>query len=218
MPPKPPNSTPDSTPDAAPSSAPTAKAKPSPTSSPQALAVMLLRLVFAGVYGLANVLVHVVGLMVLTAGFVALGSKLTAEHFAPGEQAHAAQHRWFRVQEQSPNGQASTRYGDWLAQTDAQRRPLVTLMPGQRQSGLHLDEHGVYTLHADGPMWNSSSRYRLVGQQVVPVGVSYYYLPQVMLGFALALAALALLRWLFRRWMRRRQERDQATWLDVSSL
>ena len=178
---------------------------------------MLWRMVFAGVFGLANVLLHVVGLMVLTAGFVALGSKLTAEHFAPSDQARAAQHRWFRVQVQSPNGPASTRYGDWLAQAGAQRQPLVTLMPGERQSGLHLDEHGVYTLHADGPLWNSSSRYRLVGQQVVPVGVSHFYLPQLMLGFALALAVLALLRWLFRRWLRRRQERDQATWLDGSS-
>jgi len=63
MPPKPP--------DSAPSSA--AKPKPpSATSSPQALAVMLWRMVFAGAFGLANVLVHVVGLMVLTAGFVAL--------------------------------------------------------------------------------------------------------------------------------------------------
>ena len=104
---------------------------------------------------------------------------------------------------------------DWLAQTDAQ--PLTTLTAGERQRGLHLDEHGVYTLHADGPLWNSSSRYRLAGQQVVPVGVSYYYLPHLMIGFALALAVIALLRWLFRRWLRRRQERDQATWLNVSS-
>ena len=178
---------------------------------------MLWRMVFAGVFGLANVLLHVVGLMVLTAGFVALGSKLTAEHFAPDEQARAAQHRWFRVGVQSPIGQNSQRYGDWLAQTDAQRLPLATLAAGERQRGLHLDEHGVYTLHADGPLWNSSSRYRLVGQQVVPVGVSYFYLPQLMIGFVLALAVLALLRWLFRRWLRRRKERDQATWLDVSS-
>ena len=189
-----------------------------PGSSPQALAVMLWHMVFAGVSGLAKVLLQLVGLMVLTAGFVAVGSKLTAEHFAPGEQARAAQHRWFRVAVQSPIGHNSQRYGDWLAQLDAQRRPLVTLMPGQRQNGLHLDEHGVYTLHADGPLWNSSSRYRLAGQQLVPVGVSYFYLPQLMLGFALALAVLALLRRLFRRWLRRRQERDQATWLDVSSL
>lgn len=194
-----------------PPSKPVNKPPAGPSASPQALAVMLWRMVFAGVFGLANVLLHLVGLFVLTGAFVMLIAALNTEHYAgPQGAQQAAQSQWFYVQVSRGGTPVSERYSRWLARAPEQRPSLVTLKPGDKAEGLSRDEAGVYQHFADGTMWDSSSSYRIEGDRVVPVSLWFTNAGHALLAFALAFAVIALLRWLARRWLARRQARTMA--------
>ena len=182
-----------------------------------ALVQFLLRMVGAGAMGLANVLLHLIVLIVFTGLLLNAWEAMGTVHYSddPAGAAAAAEQR-FRIAIQTPDGPRIARYRDWLAQADALRQaPIELPMPSAAQSSalkpsgdncvLRRHADGSHELWLDTPLQKSRYRYRVTAGVPTPISWRQNTAGMAVGSFAVSLLLLALLRkWVGRVWPKSR--------------